>query len=152
MLCYHFSPDVKLYDYIKEEAGARMVDRIYDLTKEIGTAAEIGTIQIWQAILNARDKPILRFSHPNSIGCNRGFISSHDLADTIGHLYLCESSPTMLEQAEVATGLKVTKLNMDEEMPKVKESIFSIIRIEFNPLVYFGFSSRRTPWIWWCLV
>lgn len=43
--CY-FSPDVKLYDYIKEEVGARMVDRIYDLTKEIKTAAELGTILI----------------------------------------------------------------------------------------------------------
>lgn len=40
------SPDVKLYDYIKEEVGARMVDRIYDLTKEIKNAAEIGMIQI----------------------------------------------------------------------------------------------------------
>lgn len=55
-------------------------------------------------------------------GCNRGFMSRHDLADTIGHLYLCESSPTMLEQAEVASGLNVTKLNMSEEMPKVRKS------------------------------
>lgn len=43
----YFSPDVKLYDYIKEEVGARMVDRIYDLTKEIKTAAELGTISIF---------------------------------------------------------------------------------------------------------
>lgn len=46
-------------------------------------------------------------------------MSRHDLAETIGHLYLCESSPTMLEQAEVASGLNVTKLNVDEELPKV---------------------------------
>lgn len=59
-------------------------------------------------------------------GCNRGFISRHDLADTIGHLHLCDSSPTMLEQAEVASGLNVTKLNMDEEKPKVTKSICGI--------------------------
>lgn len=40
------SPDVKLYDYIKEEVGARMVDRIYDFTKEIKHAAELGTNRI----------------------------------------------------------------------------------------------------------
>lgn len=42
-LCHYFSPDAKLYDYIKEEVGARMVDRIYDMTKEITNAAELGT-------------------------------------------------------------------------------------------------------------
>lgn len=135
---FYFSPDVKLYDYIKEEVGARMVDRIYDLTKEIKTAAEIGTIhiQLSQTLLNDRWRrfgfpiPILNFSF---IGCNRGFMSRHDLADTIGHLYLCELSPTMLEQVEVANGLNVTKLNMDEELPKVRNMIIT----------------EPATWTWW---
>lgn len=40
----HCSPDVKLYDYLKEEMGNRMVDRLYDLKIEIKNAAEIGRI------------------------------------------------------------------------------------------------------------
>lgn len=116
---FHFSPDVKLYDYIREEIGARMVDRIFDLTKEIKTAAELGTEQIFTMTLASPSLFIFNFLFE---GCNRGFMSHHDLAESIGHLYLCESSPTMLEQAKVAGGLNVTKLNMDEEMPKVKHN------------------------------
>lgn len=80
---------------MKQEVGERMVDRVYDITKEIKDAAEIG--------------------------CNRGFLSRHDLTDSIQHLYLCESSPTMLDQAKVSDGLKVTKLKMDEELPQVSK-------------------------------
>lgn len=54
-----------------------------------------------------------------STGCTRGFISRHDLADIIEHLQLCESNATLLDQAQVADGLKVTKVNMDEETLEV---------------------------------
>lgn len=80
-------------------------------------------------------------------GCNRGFVSRHDLADTIGHLYLCESSSTMLKQAEIATDLKVTKLEMDEENPKVCN--YEADYCESNIIVFlFSFllnSSMTTP-------
>lgn len=38
----------------------------------------------------------------------------------------------MLEQAEVASGLNVTKLNLDEETPKVKEAKLASIHAPFN--------------------
>lgn len=53
------------------------------------------------------------------IGCGRGFVSRHVLAESVQHLYMCDSSPTMLQQAEGSPGLKVTKLVMDEEKPTV---------------------------------
>lgn len=73
--------------------GWRLADRIFDLNKEIKVAADIG--------------------------CNRGFIARHVLAESVQHLYLCDSSPKMLEQAQGSPGLKVTKLEMDEETPTV---------------------------------
>lgn len=46
-------------------------------------------------------------------------MSRNVLAESVQHLYLCDSSPTMLEQAEGTPGLKITKLEMDEEVPTV---------------------------------
>ncbi|KAJ6647859.1 Arginine-hydroxylase NDUFAF5, mitochondrial [Pseudolycoriella hygida] len=84
-------PDVALYDYIKDEVGFRLSDRIFDIKREFKNAADIG--------------------------CNRGFISRHVLAETVNHLYLCDISPSMLLQAEGTPGLKITKKEMDEEQP-----------------------------------
>lgn len=90
------SPDVQLYDYVRAEIGRRMVDRMFDLTRPLKTIAEIG--------------------------CNRGFITNHELPDGIEQIYLCDSSKTMIKQANdrVKRGdFKVSLKQMDEEMPKV---------------------------------
>lgn len=74
-----------------------MVDRIYDVTKECKTIAELG--------------------------CGRGFIARHVLPEGIENYYLCDSSKVALKQAEAAAkpdGYKVTALFMDEEVPKVR--------------------------------
>lgn len=47
------------------------------------------------------------------------------MAETVAHLYLCDMSPTMLQQAEGTPGLKITKKEMDEE------SQFDVIWIGF---------------------
>lgn len=38
------------------------------------------------------------------------------MAETVQHLYLCDMSPTMLQQAQGTPGLKITKKEMDEEL------------------------------------
>lgn len=38
------SPDAALYDYLKEEAGWCLSDRLFDLKKEIKVAADIGRV------------------------------------------------------------------------------------------------------------
>lgn len=56
------------------------------------------------------------------IGCNRGFITRHELPDGIEQYYLCDSSEIVLKQAEKVSkpeGYKLTTLQMDEEVPKV---------------------------------
>lgn len=75
-----------------------MVDRMYDLTKECKTIAEIG--------------------------CGRGFIANHELPDGIEQFYLCDSSEVALKHASQAAkpdGYKITALQMDEEVPKVRD-------------------------------
>lgn len=90
------SADANLYDYLRAEVGERMVDRMYDVTKECKSIAEIG--------------------------CGRGFIARHELPEGIENYYLCDSSKVALKQAEAAAkpeGYKVNALLMDEEVPKV---------------------------------
>lgn len=89
--------DANLYDYIRAEIGDRMVDRMYDLTKECKTIAEIG--------------------------CNRGFIARHELPEGIEQYYLCDSSAVALKQANAAVkpgGFQTICMQMDEEVPKVR--------------------------------
>lgn len=118
---------MQLYDYIRAEIGERVVDRIFDLTKEVKVAAEIG--------------------------CNRGFISRHDLSDTIEHLYLCDSNATLLKQAEEASkpnSCKISTILMDEETPQV--ILYTILKVKLkstNVFLLISHSLKKTPWIWW---
>lgn len=83
------SPDVALYDYLKEEVGFRLADRVFDIKREFKSAADIG--------------------------CNRGYISKHILAECVEHLTLTDTSASMLDQAQGTPGLKMHKLLQDEE-------------------------------------
>ncbi|XP_037955617.1 arginine-hydroxylase NDUFAF5, mitochondrial-like [Teleopsis dalmanni] len=95
------NPNVELYDYLKEEVGFRLADRIFDIKREIKCAADIG--------------------------CNRGFLSKHVLAESVGHLTLCDTSPTMLAQAQGTPGLNMTKLEVDEEQLEFEESSLDLV-------------------------
>ena len=85
---WHCSPDVGLFDYIKEEVGYRLSDRIFDIKRDFKKAADIG--------------------------CSRGYLSKHMLAESVPHLTLCDMSPTMLKQAEGTPGIELVKIEMDE--------------------------------------
>lgn len=95
------SPDADVYDYIRAEIGERMVDRMFDVTKECKKVAELG--------------------------CNRGFITRHELPEGIEEFYLCDSSEVALKQAKAAVkpdAYKVKTIQMDEEAPNVSFFIF----------------------------
>ncbi|XP_073848739.1 arginine-hydroxylase NDUFAF5, mitochondrial isoform X2 [Musca autumnalis] len=95
------SPDVELYDYLKEEIGYRLADRVFDIKREFEAAADLG--------------------------CNRGFLSRHILAESVKHLTLCDISPTMLSQATGTPGLQISKREIDEEQWDVKNSLDLIL-------------------------
>lgn len=91
--------------------GFRLADRLFDIKKEFDVAADLG--------------------------CNRGFVSKHVLADTVKHLYMCDVSPTMLKQAEGTPGLRITKKEMDEEIFNV--SVIIIGYISKNKMITYLF-------------
>ncbi|KNC23023.1 hypothetical protein FF38_12171 [Lucilia cuprina] len=95
------SDDVELYDYLKEEVGYRVADRVFDIKREFDNAADLG--------------------------CNRGFLSRHILAESVKHLTLCDISPTMLAQAKGTPGLHITKMELDEEQWNFPENSLDLV-------------------------
>lgn len=90
------SPNIEVYDYVRAEIGERMVDRMFDFNRELKIVAELG--------------------------CNRGFITRHELPDGIEQYYLCDSSEKMLQQAKntaISSQFNISTMQLDEETPKV---------------------------------
>ncbi|XP_012252031.2 arginine-hydroxylase NDUFAF5, mitochondrial [Athalia rosae] len=81
--------DVELYDYIKEEVGYRLSDRIFDVKR--------------------------RFKRALDLGCGRGYISKHVISESVEELILADISPTFLSQAQTNEGIKVERRVIDEE-------------------------------------
>ncbi|CAL7952216.1 unnamed protein product [Xylocopa violacea] len=81
--------DIKLYDYIKDEVGYRLADRVFDIKKT--------------------------FKKALNLGCGRGHVSRHILAEHVEELILADMSPTFLNQAETTEGVKVSRMVMNEE-------------------------------------
>lgn len=79
-----------IYDYLKEEVGYRLADRIFDIKR--------------------------KFSYAVDLGCGRGYVSRHILMDCIENLTMCDMSKEILDQASVPEeGVLVTKLVVNEE-------------------------------------
>lgn len=83
------APDVKLYDYIKDEIGYRLADRIFDIKREFENVLELG--------------------------CGRGNLSKHISKDNVKNLILADMCPDYLEQVVITEDIKVQKKVMDEE-------------------------------------
>ncbi|XP_066254051.1 arginine-hydroxylase NDUFAF5, mitochondrial [Euwallacea similis] len=81
--------DANLYDYLKDEIGFRLADRIYDIKRKFKLAADIG--------------------------CNRGYVSKHISPDSVEELLICDVSQKNLDMVPVMDGIKVRKLILDEE-------------------------------------
>ncbi|XP_071489850.1 uncharacterized protein [Diadema antillarum] len=94
--------DVEVYDYLKDEIGYRLVDRVRDVTRKFQVAVDLG--------------------------CGRGLLANHLTDDEVGTLYQCEMSEKMLEQAPSPDGVKTYKVLCDEEfLPFEEESIDLIV-------------------------
>ncbi|XP_046421381.1 arginine-hydroxylase NDUFAF5, mitochondrial [Neodiprion pinetum] len=94
--------DVELYDYVKDEVGYRLSDRIFDIKR--------------------------RFKKALDLGCGRGHVSKHILSDSVEELILADMCPTWLNQAQTTEGVKVEKKIVDEEnMPFDPDSLDLVI-------------------------
>lgn len=81
--------DANLYDYIKDEVGYRLSDRVFDIKR--------------------------KFKRALDLGCGRGHVSKHILPDYVEELILTDACSSFVRQAETAEGIKVTRTVMDEE-------------------------------------
>ncbi|XP_001601244.1 arginine-hydroxylase NDUFAF5, mitochondrial [Nasonia vitripennis] len=81
--------DVNVYDYLKDEIGYRLSDRVFDIKRKFNKALDLG--------------------------CGRGHISKYILNDSVDELILADLSPSWLEQAQTTEGIKVVKKVLDEE-------------------------------------
>lgn len=93
--------DVKLYDYIKDEVGDRLSDRIFDIKR--------------------------KFSRALDLGCGRGHVSKRIISESVEELVLADMSPSFLHQAETTEGVKVTKKVIDEENPSFEANSFDMV-------------------------
>ncbi|XP_309862.4 arginine-hydroxylase NDUFAF5, mitochondrial [Anopheles gambiae] len=81
--------DVELYDYIKEEVGYRLADRIFDIKRQFTNAVDLGA--------------------------GRGYVTNHVLGETVQKLTAIDLSPAMLAQIKGSPGLDFSVREMDEE-------------------------------------
>ncbi|KAK9511066.1 hypothetical protein O3M35_005778 [Rhynocoris fuscipes] len=82
--------EVQVYDYLKDEVGCRLTDRIFDIKRNF-------------------DKVV-------DLGCGRGNASKHIISDCVKNLIMCDMSEAMLEKAVLPEKeVNVTKMVVDEE-------------------------------------
>lgn len=82
-------PDVKLYDYLKEEVGYRLADRVFDIKREFHCALDLG--------------------------CGRGYVSKNLQSESVTKLILADMSSSFVDQAEVPEDIQVERRILDEE-------------------------------------
>lgn len=83
------APDVAVYDYLKEEVGYRLADRIFDIKRKFKLAVDLG--------------------------CGRGYVAKHIDSESVEELIVCDMSPTWLDQVPNPPNVKVTREVVDEE-------------------------------------
>lgn len=93
--------DVKLYDYIKDEVGERLSDRIFDIKRKFNKALDLG--------------------------CGRGHVSKRIYKEFVEELILAEMSPSLLEQVETTEGMRVKKEVIDEENLSFESNSFDLV-------------------------
>uniref|UniRef100_A0A023F7U5 Arginine-hydroxylase NDUFAF5, mitochondrial n=1 Tax=Triatoma infestans TaxID=30076 RepID=A0A023F7U5_TRIIF len=94
--------NVELYDYLKDEVGYRLTDRIFDIKRS--------------------------FHKVIDLGCGRGSASKNVLSDCVENLIMCDMSESMLEKAVLPEeSVKVSKIVVDEEDLPFEENSMDMV-------------------------
>lgn len=94
LILVYFRDDVEVYDYIKEEVGFRLSDRLFDIKKELQLGVDLGG--------------------------GRGYCSKHILAETLQELKVYDISQTMLDQVEGTPGVNLERHLLENEYIDVR--------------------------------
>lgn len=93
--------DVKIYDYIKDEIGYRLADRIFDIKREFKVGLDLG--------------------------CGRGHVAKNIVSDSIKKLIITDMSETYLNQAALPDNIEIEKRLIDEENFLLDENSIDIV-------------------------
>lgn len=94
-------PNYTVYDYLKDEVGWRMADRVFDIKRKFDVALDVG--------------------------CGRGHIARHILEDTVGVLYQCDMAERVLNQSDASPEVPTVRLHVDEEHLPFRENMFDLV-------------------------
>ncbi|KAK3596493.1 hypothetical protein CHS0354_007399 [Potamilus streckersoni] len=94
-------PDYKVYEYLKDEVGFRVADRVFDVKRQFNVAVDLG--------------------------CARGYVSKHFLKDVVSTIYQCELSEKMLRQSEVSPEVPTFRIIADEEFFPFKDNSLDLV-------------------------
>lgn len=109
--------DVNLYDYLKDEIGYRLADRVFDIKRKFKLAADVGGY-------------VINFCHlfmTCITGCSRGYVSKHISPDCVEELILCDTSRFNMDSFKVQEGIKVRKQILDEEEITVNTTLLETL-------------------------
>lgn len=103
-------PKPETYDYLKDEIGYRLADKIFDVKRKFKKALDLG--------------------------CGRGHVAKHIVSDSVEELILSDMSPSFLEEAKTTDeGIKVQKQVMDEETfsmePNSMDLVYSCLSLHW---------------------
>ncbi|XP_054430049.1 arginine-hydroxylase NDUFAF5, mitochondrial isoform X3 [Pteronotus mesoamericanus] len=93
-------PDPMKFDYLKEEVGSRIADRVYDI---------------------ARDFPLAL-----DVGCGRGYIAQHLNKETVGKFFQADIAENTLKNT-LETEIPTVTVLADEEFLPFKENTFDLV-------------------------
>ncbi|GFO34578.1 NADP dehydrogenase [ubiquinone] 1 alpha subcomplex assembly factor 5-like [Plakobranchus ocellatus] len=93
--------EASVFDYIKDEFGYRLSDRICDIKRNFKTVVDLG--------------------------CGRGHVTKHLYKDMVETIYQCDISPLMLEQASISPDVPTHKMVVDEEFLPFDESSIDLV-------------------------
>ncbi|XP_054284718.1 arginine-hydroxylase NDUFAF5, mitochondrial-like [Macrosteles quadrilineatus] len=94
--------NVDTYDYLKDEIGYRLADRVFDVKRTFKCALDLG--------------------------CSRGYVSKNIIRDSVEKLIMCDTSETYLYQASPPEdGVEVERLVVDEEKLPFESDYFDLV-------------------------
>ncbi|XP_043232909.1 arginine-hydroxylase NDUFAF5, mitochondrial-like [Amphibalanus amphitrite] len=93
--------DSSLYDYVKEEVGWRVADRVFDIKRQFGTVLDLG--------------------------CGKGYVLKHFDKDMVKKVVACEMSSSLLAAAQCLEDVSLQKINFDEEELQLEDSSVDLV-------------------------
>ncbi|KAJ0050973.1 hypothetical protein NL108_011622 [Boleophthalmus pectinirostris] len=92
--------DAALFDYVREEVGSRVADRVYDIARSFPLALDLG--------------------------CGRSFIADHLTTDVVEKLYLTDTSPNCLRRLRPSE-ISSRRVLADEDFLPFKDDTFDLV-------------------------